>query len=146
MKRIELSRMRYVFLQILLIPSIIIIGSCSRKATFQQSSVVPAAHGNVKVKKDDNRNYKINIEISDLAEVEKVYSRRFSYFAWMETDDGRIENLGKLISSTGFLSSQRKAKLETTSSFEPSKIFITAEREDKPRQPGNRVVLRTSNF
>lgn len=146
MKRIELGRIRYYFFQILLISSLIIVGSCARKATFQQSSVVPAAQGDVKVKRDNNRNYKIDVEISDLAEVEKVYSRNYSYFVWMETEEGEIESLGKLVSSKGFLSNQRKAELETTTRFKPTRIFITAERDEKPRQPGNRVILRTSNF
>lgn len=146
MKRVELNRLKYFFIYTSLIAVLVTAGSCARKATFQQSSIVPAAHGKVKVKKDDNRNYRINVEVSDLAEVEKVYSRRFSYFVWMETDDGRIENLGKLISSKGFLSNQRKAELETISSFEPSRIFITAERGDEPREPGSRVILRTRNF
>jgi len=144
MKHLKMNKLRYIFY--LLIPLSIIVTSCSRKATFQQSSVVPAAHGDVKVKKDDNRNYRIDVEISDLAEVEKVYTRNYSYFVWMETEEGEVENLGKLISSKGFLSNQRKAELETVSRFKPSRIFITAEREEKPRQPSNRVILRTSNF
>ncbi len=146
MIRVELSRMKYFFLHILLIAFLITVGSCARRATFQQSSVVPAAHGSVKVKKDDNRNYRIDVEISDLAEVEKVYSRNYSYFVWMETEEGEVENLGNLVSSKGFFSNQRKAELETVSRLKPSRIFITAEREERPRQPGNRVILRTRNF
>lgn len=111
-----------------------------------RSSVVPAAHGAVKVKKDDNRNYNINVDVEDLAEVEKVYSGNYSYVVWMETENGNTEKLGKLISSTGFLSDKRKAKLETVSTFEPIKIFITAERDENARQPGNKLVLRTRDF
>jgi len=126
--------------------SAFLLSACSQIAAFQQSSVAPAAHGKVKVKKDDNRNYNISVEVTDLAEVEKVYSKNFSYIVWMETDKGRTKNLGKLVSSKGFLSGQRKAKLETVSTIEPVKIFITAERDENESQPGNRTVLETRKF
>lgn len=131
---------------ILFIVLLFLFSSCARKTSFVQSSVVPAAHGEVKVKKDLNRNYKIDIEVKDLAQVEKVYSRNHSYIVWMETEDGDTEKLGQLISSTGFLSSKRKAELETVSTSEPRQIFITAERNQNARFPGNKLVLRTRDF
>lgn len=41
--------------------------SCARKISFSNSSVVPAATGKVKVKKDKNDNYRINVDIEHLA-------------------------------------------------------------------------------
>ncbi len=120
--------------------------SCSREAAFQQSSVVPAADGKVKVKQDNNENYKIKVEVSDLAEADKLYSNSYRYVVWMETDEGRTENLGQLVSATGFLSQRHKATLETVTSFEPIKIFITAEDEKNIRYPGNKVILTTRRF
>lgn len=146
MRRLKTNRLRYIILQILLIPALIITASCSRKATFQQSSVVPAAHGDVKVKKDDNQNYRIDVEVTDLAEVEKVYSKNHAYIVWMETDDGDTQKLGQLISSKGMFSNQRNAQLETVSTDEPVRIFITAERDKNARYPNNKMILRTKNF
>lgn len=146
MKRLKTNRFKYFFLQILLIPTLIIVTSCSRKATFQQSSVVPVAHGDVKVKKDDNHNYRINVEVTDLAEVEKVYSKSHAYVVWMETDDGDTQKLGQLISSKGLFSNQRNARLETISTDEPVRIFITAEKDKNVRYPNNQMILRTKNF
>jgi hypothetical protein len=111
-----------------------------------QSSVVPAAHGTVKVKKDDNQNYKIDVKVTDLAEVEIVHSGNHTYVVWMETDNGDTEKLGRLVSSTSFLSNQRKAGLETVSSVEPVRIFITAERDRDARFPNNKLILQTRNF
>ena len=111
-----------------------------------QSSVVPAAEGKVTVKKDNNQNYNIEVDITNLAEVEKVYSQNFTYIVWMETVEGRIEKLGQLVSSDGLFSKKLKASLETVSSFEPAKVIVTAERNEETRQPANRVVLRTRNF
>lgn len=131
---------------ILFIVLLFLFSSCARKTSFVQSSVVPAAHGEVKVKKDNNQNYNIDVEVKDLAEVEKVYSRNYSYVVWMETEDGDIQKLGQLISSTSFLSNKRKAELETVSTSEPRQIFVTAERNENARAPGNQLVLRTRDF
>ena len=135
------------YLMILAFPAFLLfIGSCAQKASFMQSSVVPAAEGKVKIKQDNNQNYKIDVDITNLAEVEKVYSKNYSYVVWMETDEGRIEKLGQLVSSDGLFSKKLKASLETVSSYEPAKVFVTAERNENTLNPGNRVVLRTRNF
>lgn len=120
--------------------------SCTQKITFLTSSVVPAAQGYVKIKTDDNQNYDIQIQISGLAEVERLQSFKHIYVVWMETDQGVMENLGQLNSSTGFLSKKLKASLETVSSYKPIKIFITAEDEINVRYPGNQLVLSTARF
>ncbi len=122
------------------------VSSCADKVAFQQSSVVPAADGKVKVRKDDNNNYNIDVKISDLAEIRKLYPRTYNYVVWMVTDQGETENLGQLVSSKGFFTGQLKASLETVSSFEPTKIFITAEKENNARYPGNKVILTTRRF
>ena len=125
---------------------IFLFSSCAQKSEFLRSSVVPAAHGTVKVKKDKNLNYNIDIAIEDLAEVEKVFSGNYSYIVWMENEDGETDKLGKLVSSTGFLSDKRKAKLETISTSEPRQIFVTAERNQNAIAPGNNLILRTRKF
>lgn len=41
--------------------AIISLSSCARKIAFNNSTVVPSATGNVKVKKDQNNNYSIDV-------------------------------------------------------------------------------------
>ena len=120
--------------------------SCTKKFPFLNSTVVPGADGSVKVKKDNNKNYIINVEVSDLAEVERVNESKTTYVVWMETDEGNAENLGQLISSTGFLSKRYSASLETVSSYKPVRIFITTEEGVNTQFPGRQVVLTTENF
>jgi hypothetical protein len=120
--------------------------SCAVKSTFAPSSVVPGAQGKVKVKRDKNQNYVIQIEITNLAEVQKLQSSKNNYVVWMETDQGKTENLGQLNTSTGLFSKTMKAKLETVSSYKPTKIYITAEDNSNVQYPGEQVVLSTSNF
>ena len=120
--------------------------SCSNKIPFLNSSVVPAAIGYVKVKNDKNKNFVINLKVTDLAEVERLGTSKLTYVAWMETDRGEMKNLGQLNSSTSFLSKRHSASLETISSFTPTRIFITSEFDINVENPGNQVVLTTENF
>ena len=120
--------------------------SCAKKHTFLNSTVVPGADGYIKVKKDNNKNYIVKVEVSDLAEVEKVQSSQTTYVVWMETDEGNAENLGQLKSSTSFLSKRHTASLETVSSYKPVKIFITTENGTNVQYPGEQVVLTTDTF
>ena len=118
--------------------------SCSRKASFQTSSIVPAAKGSVK--KDKNSNYQIKISITNLAEPKRLQSSKETYVVWLQTDNNLIKNIGQINSSTGFLSSKLKASFQTVSSFKPNKIFITAEDDATIQYPGSQVVLSTDNF
>ncbi|MBN1819858.1 MAG: hypothetical protein JW833_04045 [Prolixibacteraceae bacterium] len=120
--------------------------SCAKKITFLNSTVVPAAKGFVKVKQDNNQNYIVKVEVSDLAEVERVQASKNTYVVWMETDQGNYENLGQLNSSTSFFSKRHTASLETASSYKPVKIFITTEEGINTQYPGRQVVLTTESF
>lgn len=100
----------------------------------------------MKIKKDGNKNYIIKINIINLAGIERMEASKLTYVVWMETDQGKTENLGQLSSSTGFLSKQLQASLETVSSFQPVKIFITTESETNIQYPSDQVVLTTDTF
>ncbi len=134
------------FLGILMTLMVFLFNSCAVNSTFLPSSVVPAAQGKVKVKRDKNQNYVIQIEIRNLAEVEKLQTSKNNYVVWMETDQGKTENLGQLNSTTALFSKKWKASLETVSSYKPVKIFITAEDNTDVQYPGEQVVLSTTNF
>jgi len=119
-----------IFFSMLVVSMLFLSTACSQKVTFLNSSVVPAAKGTVKVKQDNNnKNYVIQVEIQDLAEVERL-----------QTDRGNTENLGQLNSSSSFFSKQKTASLETVSSYKPRKIFVTAESGSDVRYLGKMVM------
>lgn len=120
--------------------------SCARKISFQSSSVVPAARGDVKIKKDNNNNYNIQISLDNLAEPKRLQPSKSTYVVWMETDNNVTKNIGQINSSTGFLTSKLKASFETVSSTKPTKIFLTAEDDASIQYPGSQVVLTTNDF
>ena len=120
--------------------------SCATKVNFLNSSVVPAAEGFVKVKKDNNNNYAIHIELVNLAEPDRLQPGRKTYVVWMETDRDALKNIGQINSSTSLLSKRLKADFETVSPVKPTKIFITAEDDASIQYPGSQVVLSTNDF
>lgn len=134
------------FSGLLMITMVLIIASCTTSESFLNSSVVPGATGNVKVKKDGNQNYVIKVDINDLAEVERLQTSKLTYVVWMETEKGNNENLGQLKSATGFMSKQHTASLEATSPFKPVRIFVTAENESNERYPDHVEILTTDTF
>jgi hypothetical protein len=120
--------------------------SCATSVNFLNSSVVPAARGSVKIKTDNNKNYVIQITLSDLAEASRLEPAKLTYIVWMITDRDLTKNIGQLNSSKGFMSKQLKGSFKTVSSDKPVKIFITAEDDAAVQYPGTQVVLSTDKF
>lgn len=120
--------------------------SCSRKITFATSSVVPAAQGDVKIKKDQNKNYDLEVTLIGLAESKRLSPPKQTYVVWIETENNGTKNIGQMNSSSGFLSSKLKASLHAVTSFKPTRVFITAEDDGNIQYPGMQVVLRTDSF
>ncbi len=120
--------------------------SCATRAHFEKSSVVPAAQGNVKVTKDKNNNYAIKIEITNLAEVDRLQPPRKTYVVWLVSNKEETQNIGQIESSSGTFSNNLKASFETVTSYKPSKIFITAEDDAAILYPSTQVILTTGRF
>lgn len=118
----------------------------AKKVKFLNSSVVPAARGYVKITRDKNLNYLINISISNLAEVLRLEPSKLTYVVWMVTNEETTMNMGKINSTTGFLSKKLKATFETVTPLKPVQILITAEDDPSRQYPGEQVILSTSKF
>lgn len=119
------------------------ISACATKTPFMSSSVVPAARGTVKIKKDNNENHVISIEITNLAEPGRLTPARNSYVVWMESGNRMVKNIGQIVSDSGFMSQTLKASFEAVSSTKPTKIFITAEDDPGASYPNSVVVFTT---
>lgn len=122
------------------------ITSCAKKISFQTSAIVPAARGDVKIKQDENKNYLIQIELENLAEVKRLDPPKNAYVVWMESDDSMVKNIGQIKSDSKFLSSKLKASFETVTPVKPSKIYITAEDNADVQFPGNQLIMETNEF
>lgn len=134
---------------VLIISALLILSSllsCSKKVNFLTSSVVPAARGYVKINNDKNKNYVIQMQLSELAEVQRLQPPKQTYVIWMVTEQDISKNIGQLKSSTGLFSKQLKASFKTVSSFKPTQFFITAEDDPSIQFPGTQVVISTDSF
>lgn len=130
---------------IIVLIAALLLSACATRAKFATSTVVPAAEGSVKVKKDDNNNYSVKVSVENLAEANRLPQPKSVYVVWADTPNG-VQNLGQLNVDKGFLSGKLKANLETSIPYKPSRIFITAEDAAAITYPGNYVVLNTSSF
>lgn len=119
------------------------LSSCAKPTTFLTSTVVPAAEGTIKLKKDSNKNYVIMIKMTNLAEVERLQPPKKAYVVWMENEEGRAKNLGQINSTHELISNKLKASFETVSPFKPTKIYITAEDETNVNFPSSMVILQS---
>lgn len=123
----------------------LLLTACATKAKFMNSTVVPAAQGSVKVKKDANNNYAVSISVENLAQPNRLPQPQNVYVVWADTPNG-VQNLGRLNVDKGFISGKLKASLQTVSPYKPSRIFITGESSATASYPSAYVVMNTSSF
>lgn len=122
------------------------ISSCATKTHFLNSSIVPAAEGTVKVKKDKNHNYVIAVSVSNLAEPSRLNPPKNVYLVWMEGDVNDVKNIGQIKTSSSLLSKQLKSSFETVSSVKPRKVFITAETDASSQYPNQSDIVLTTDY
>ena len=140
------SRTKNLFVMILTIISIVSFTSCATKTKFLTSSVVPGAEGTVKVKKDNNKNYHIGINISNLAEPSRLQPARNIYIVWMEGENNETKNIGQIKSSHSMISKHLKGAFVTVSSVKPRKVFITAENDASLQYPNLSNMILTTDY
>jgi len=146
MKTIKQKTSKNIFSIILIFFLVFSLGSCAKKISFQTSSIVPAAEGSVKVKKDNNNNYSIDLDVIRLAEPKRLDPPKSTYVVWIETADKGSKNIGSLNTSSSMFSKTLKSSLKTVSPFKPISLFITAENNVDIPYPSSQVVLRTDRF
>lgn len=145
MKNNQFKFMKLAFLPLLF--TALIFSSCASKTRFLTSKVAPAAQGTVKVTSDKNRNYVIDIEITNLSPSTRLTPASAAYVVWLISKDNAAHNLGQLNSDDDFMSKDLRAKFKTISSSKPVKIIITAENDPGIQYPSfSEVILTTENI
>lgn len=115
------------------------LNSCAPKMSFANSTIVPAATGDVKVKKDKNKNYVINVHVQNLADPKRLTPAKETYLVWMESGNESARKLGKLTPGSKAL----KGSLSATATAAPDNIFITAEDNADVQSPDSQIILTT---
>ncbi len=93
MKTITLKIPKRIFSITLIFFLVLSLASCSRKISFQTSSVVPAAEESVKVKNDKNNNYGIDLNVMRLADPKRLDPPKSAYVVWIETAENGTKNM-----------------------------------------------------
>lgn len=118
----------------------IFLSACATTAEFKTSKVTPAANGEVKVKKLKNSNFSVEVNILDLADPERLKPSREHYVVWCKTSNGTF-NLGILTKGEG-----NDWTLSTESTYEPKRIIVSAEQEEKVTKMGRVKVLKSKRL
>jgi len=139
-------RTSLLILMLLSVSVSFLMTSCSSKSAFQTSSIIPAARGYVHVKQDRDQNYIIEVKLDYLSEAERLDPPKKTYVIWMESSNNGTRNIGQINSSTGFMSNNLKADFQTSSSYKPERIYITAEDDGTVSYPGPIIVLTTGKL
>ena len=122
------------------------MSSCASKAHFLTSTVVPAAQGTVEVKTDKNKNYVIEIDITNLSPSTRLSPPSNAYVVWLIAADNSAQNLGQLNSSDRFMSKSLDAEFKTVTGIRPAKIMITAENDPQVQYPSFSEVILGTEF
>ena len=147
MKKINRNTMRENIFSVVFATFIIFsFGACAKKVNFMNSSVVPAARGDVHMSKDHNQNYVMTLDIFNLAESTRLTPSRSTYVVWLAFNDGTVKNVGQIKSTTGFMNKNLKATFKAVSATKPTKVFITAEDDGSVQNPASQIVLSTDIF
>jgi hypothetical protein len=140
--KINLKNLRVVFFLVVSFVFLQIYTSCAKSIEFENSSIVPAARGKVSVKKDKNDNYNIKLELSYLAEPDRLSPPKKFYVVWLSSDANQIPlNIGQIVGT-----SKLHVKFESVSSSKPKRVFVTAEDDVTTQYPSQYIVLETSKF
>lgn len=137
----NLLKMKDSFRILSFIFAAILVSACSKKVVFPVSQVVPAAEAVLKVDKDDNNNYEIDLEVTNLAEADRLTPARRHYVVWMVTKQHGTINIGNLD-----INRKNNGELSTSTPYEPMRMFITAEDDPDPVIPSTQVVLNSGDF
>ena len=119
----------------------ILITACSRNIVFPVSEVVPAAEAVLEVNENDNNDYQLELEVENLAGPDRLTPARNYYVVWMVSKRNGTINLGNLD-----INRKNKGSIETSSPYEPVRVFITAEDEKTPVVPSTQIILDSGEF
>jgi hypothetical protein len=107
--------------------------------TMQATSITPGATGSVDVKADKTGgNTTVEIKVEHLARPTLLTPPANEYVVWIDPDDGAPQNQGVLQ-----VGDNLKGDLKMTTTSSKFKLLVTAENEQHPKTPSNRIVLST---
>jgi len=123
----------------LLVVLALVSGAALEAKTFPltSSSAVPAASGNVDIRKDKNGNNEVTIKTEHLAQPGMLTPPASTYVIWFQEQSGEPTNQGDLK-----VGKSLKSEFKATTHLANFEILVTAEGDPMTKNPSGQVVLR----
>jgi hypothetical protein len=123
-----------------LISAVTMFGSgCAQKVALRNSPDVPAAVGEAKITRDENKNAVVEVDIQHLAPPENLKPPKKVYMAWAQASDGKNMPLGQLT-----VGADRRVRLKATTPMQMFRIIVTAEDTPTPKFPSPQIVFSSN--
>jgi hypothetical protein len=118
---------------------VIIFGfGCAQKVALRSAPGVPAAVGEAKITRDQNRNAIVELDIQHLAPSENLQPPKKVYVVWSQAPDGKNINLGQLT-----VGSDRRGRLKSPTPMQVFRIIVTGEDVASAAFPSSQIVFST---
>ena len=132
---------RRLFSAPLFLASVLLTGAFAYAKSFPltASPAVPAASGNVEVKKDKNSNTEVTIKAEHLAEAGMLTPAASRYVVWFQAQGEEPMNEGQLK-----VGKDLKGEFKTATKFQNFDVFITAESDPLVKMPSGQTVLKAT--
>ncbi len=135
-----------LMLSIFAFTMILLISGCSKRINFPPSAVVPGVEPRAKVKKTDDGDYRVTLDVNHLVRPEQLSPPKKHYVVWINTVNEGVKNIGELKNRSGMLANTRRANFERTVNQKPTQIFVTAENSTDMKFAGDHTVFRSETF
>jgi hypothetical protein len=112
---------------------------CAQKVALRSSPDIPAAVGEAKITRDENKNAVVELDIQHLAPSENLKPPRKVYTVWAQAPDGKNMNLGQL--TVGL---DRRGRLKSTTPMQVFRIIVTAEDAPTAKFPSPQIVFSSN--
>jgi hypothetical protein len=128
------SRGRFHYALFLLIGMIGL--GCAQKVALRNSPYIPAAIGEAKITRDQNKNAIVELDIQHLAPSENLQPPKKVYVVWSQAPDGKNINLGQLT-----VGSDRRGRLKSPTPMQVFRIIVTGEDVASAASPSPQIVF-----
>jgi hypothetical protein len=112
---------------------------CAQKVALRNSPDVPAAIGEARITRDENKNAVVEVDIQHLAPSDNLKPPKKAYAVWAQSPDGKNMNLGQLA-----VGSDRRGRLKSTTPMQVFRIIVTAEDTPTATFPSPWIVFSSN--
>jgi hypothetical protein len=120
----------------LLLGVALLMFGCAQRVALRNAPGVPAAVGEAKITRDQNKNAIVDLQIQHLAPSENLQPPKKMYVVWSQAPDGKNINLGQLT-----VGSDRRGTLKSPTPMQVFRIIVTAEDVPTAAFPSSQIVF-----